>query len=218
MSILRPRFPIIVPILLSASCTALGMTEPAPLPPAQGSAELSLVRPGDRVALRIWNEPEMSDTFWVSESGIVTLPRLGAVEVTNKTVAELQDSLRVAYQKYLHNPSVDVVVLRRIGVTGGVRSPGLYMADLTMTIPDLIALAGGITEAGNPNDITLYRGAAQYDLGSDDRERLAMTDLQSGDQIIIGERGFIARNPLVAVSTGLTVLSVVLTQLIPALQ
>ena len=53
---------------------------------------------------------------------------------------------------------------------------------------DLIALAGGITEAGNPNDITLYRGAAQFSLGSNNREQLAMTDLQSGDQIIIGER------------------------------
>jgi protein involved in polysaccharide export with SLBB domain len=35
---------------------------------------------------------------------------------------------------------------RRVSVVGEVREPGIYLADLTMTLPDIIARAGGVTE------------------------------------------------------------------------
>lgn len=195
--------------ILAGCSTAATSETPAYLTPQETAAADVFVRPGDQVALHIWNEPEMSDTFSVASDGLVTLPRLGAVRVDGRSVREIETELREAYSEYLHNPSVDVVVLRRVGVIGEVKFPGLYLADLTMTLPDLIARAGGATPAGNPNDITLFRGSREFHFGADDRERLALTDIQSGDQIVIGERSFFARNSLAVVSTAVPVLTLI---------
>lgn len=167
-------------------------------------------RPGDRIALRIWNEPEMSDTFNISEAGEVILPRLGSVYVIDQEVVALQDSLRRAYSVYLRNPSVEVVVLRRIGIQGEVREPGIYLADLTMALPDMIAMAGGITEAGNPNRIVVLRGTQRLHYGRKNQGEFLVAGLQSGDQVIVGQRSFLARNPVAALSIATTVVTVFL--------
>ncbi len=153
-------------------------------------------RPGDRIALKIWNEPEMSDTFNISERGEAILPKLGAVHVTALPLAELQDSLRRAYAVYLRNPSVEIAVLRRIAVQGEVRQPGIYLADLTMGLPEIIARAGGYTEAGNPRNIVILRDGRRIRYGREEGAALLASELQSGDQIFVRPRSALARNPV----------------------
>jgi polysaccharide export outer membrane protein len=163
--------------------------------PAGGTA--ALPRPGDRIALKIWNEPEMSDTFNISERGEAILPKLGTVQVTSLPLAALQDSLRRAYAVYLRNPSVEIAVLRRISVQGEVRQPGIYMADLTMGLPDIIARAGGYTEAGNPRNVVILREGRRIRYGREGGDGLLASELQSGDQVFVRPRSALARNPMV---------------------
>src|SRR5688500_2198089 len=99
--------------LLAAGCASRGAPATVPTGAEQGAAANAEVAPGDQVALRIWNEPEISDAFTVAESGYVPLPKLGAVRAAAYTVAELEDTLRLAYTEYLRNPSVNIVILRR---------------------------------------------------------------------------------------------------------
>lgn len=153
-------------------------------------------RPGDRIALRIWNEPEMSDTFNISERGEAILPRLGAVHVASLPLGRLQDSLRRAYAVYLRNPSVEIAVLRRIAVQGEVRQPGIYLADLTIGLPEIIARAGGFTEAGNPRNIVIVRDGRRIRYGRETSNSLLAAELQSGDQIFVRPRSALARNPM----------------------
>ena len=122
------------------------------------TAEQAKVKPGDQVSLRIWAEPNLSGTFTVSASGDLVLPKVGVVKASNQSVASLQDSLQRAYNVYLRNSPIEVTVLRRIGVHGEVTKPGLYMVDLTMTLRDVIAEAGGVAPAGDPDRITVVRG------------------------------------------------------------
>jgi polysaccharide export outer membrane protein len=163
--------------------------------PATGTA--ALPRPGDRIALKIWNEPEMSDTFNISERGEAILPKLGSVHVTALPLAALQDSLRRAYAVYLRNPSVEISVLRRVSVQGEVRQPGIYLADLTIGLPEIIARAGGYTEAGNPRNIVIVREGRRIRYGREGGDRLLASELQSGDQIFVRPRSSLARNPMV---------------------
>lgn len=187
-------------LLLLATLAAL----PAGLA-AQGGADTvahptgaaATPRPGDRIALKIWNEPEMSDTFNISERGEAVLPKLGAVHVTSLPLMALQDSLRRAYAVYLRNPSVEIAVLRRIGVQGEVRQPGIYLADLTVGLPEIIARAGGYTDAGNPRNIVIVREGKQIRYGRRDREGILVSELQSGDQVFVRQRSAFARNPMV---------------------
>jgi polysaccharide export outer membrane protein len=163
--------------------------------PATGTA--AMPRPGDRIALKIWNEPEMSDTFNISERGEAILPKLGAMQVTALPLAALQDSLRRAYAVYLRNPSVEIAVLRRVSVQGEVRQPGIYLADLTMGLPEIIARAGGYTEAGNPRNVVILREGRRIRYGREGGDGLIASELQSGDQIFVRPRSALARNPMV---------------------
>jgi polysaccharide biosynthesis/export protein len=164
-------------------------------------------RPGDRVVLKIWNEPEMSDTFTVAQNGSVILPRLGSVPVQGVPIVELEDSLRRAYTAYLRNPSVEVAVLRRISVLGEVRNPGVYLADLTMGLPEVIARAGGPTENANMGRITVVRGSERFRFRGNRQEAMFAAQLLSGDQVIVERRNFLARNALATISTAVTVIA-----------
>lgn len=172
------------------------------------------LRPGDRIALKIWNEPEMSDTFHVAGTGEVVLPKLGAVKVVDQSAGSLQDSLRAAYGAFLRNPSVEVTVLRRIGVQGEVRNPDLYLVDLTMTLRDVIARAGGVTREGNARNVMVVRGEERISLAGDDIPQFRALELQSGDQVVVGRRSWFELNSLALVSTAAVIVSV----LYPVLQ
>ena len=172
------------------------------------------VLPGDRIALYIWNEPLMSDTFRIAETGFVTLPKIGEVHVAGQDALALQDSLRRAFAVFLRNPSVEVTVLRRIGVQGEVLTPGLYLADLTMTLRDVIATAGGVTQQGNPERIYIVREGAKTRVGESDLARFTAAELRSGDQVLIGRRNWFELNSLAIAGTAAVLVSV----LVPLLQ
>jgi polysaccharide biosynthesis/export protein len=191
--------------LIAATAFAGGCARTTQL---SGAADLGLqgnarapVLPGDRVALRIWTEPEMSDTFAVDESGRLALPTLGIVPAAGRPAGALQDSLRTAYVGYVRDPSVRVSVLRRVSVLGEVVRPGVYLADLTMVMSDAIAMAGGLTEGADPGKIILQREGTQIRVSQRDGSEYNLAGLRSGDQIVVRPKSFWARNPAVVVST-----------------
>ena len=159
------------------------------------------VRVGDKLAVHSWTQEELSDTFAVDENGRVALPTLGFLPAAGIAAGRLQDSIRTAYAGVLRDPALRVIVLRRIFVTGEVETPGIYLADLTMGVSDAIAMAGGLTEAGDPGKILVNRGAEQIRMSQRDRSSYSLAGLRSGDEIVVRPRSFWARNPAVVVST-----------------
>jgi polysaccharide export outer membrane protein len=174
------------------------------------------VQPGDQIALRIDREPEMSGTYPVDERGEVVLPRLGVMHVADQTAGTLRDLLRERYARYLREPAIEVTLLRRIAVQGDVYKPGLYMVDLTATLREAVALAGGVTEMGDPNRIDIVRDGRRYRVRTDDAAVFATAELRSGDRIVVGRRNWFARNPNAAIGTfsGLVGLFIAVTQLL----
>lgn len=167
------------------------------------------VLPGDRVRLGIWNEPMMSDTFHVGERGEVVLPKLGPVEVEGMMPLTVGDRIRQSYDEYLRNPAVDVTVLRRIGVLGEVREPTVYWLDVTMSVRDAIAMAGGVTPEGDQDDITLVREGRRLELDVEESAALVDAGLRSGDQIVVGRKNWFRLNAPYVISSGISLLSLV---------
>lgn len=194
------------PQIVMLSVRAEGQTAAAAESTSDDSAR---ARPGDRVVLKIWNEPEMSDTFVVAQSGNVILPRLGSTRIDGIPIYELEDSLRTLFATYLRNPSVEVVMLRRISVLGEVREPGIYLADLTMGLPELIARAGGPTENGDARRVTVLRGTERLEFSGRRQMDLFAAELHSGDQVIVSRKNFLVRNPWAAVSTAFTLVTLI---------
>lgn len=171
--------------------------------PAARAAERAAVTPvavGDRVRLKVWREPQYSDELPVDGAGQIVLPRVGPMTVTGLTIGTLQDSVRGRLQAFLREPVVQVTVLRRVGLQGEVRAPGLYYVDPTMTLRDVIAQAGGLTEAANASRVAVVREGREFPLGAATSVASA-ADLRSGDAIVVGRRSWLSRNALAVVST-----------------
>lgn len=154
-----------------------------------------VLQPGDLVRLRIWREPDLSGDFPVDQTGTAVLPKLGPTTVTGRQPDVLKAKLIAAYQEYLSHPSIEITFLRRVQVYGAVRTPGLYPVDMTMRLGDVLALAGGVTPDGNLKKMVLIRNGAKLSPTLSYGARVMDSQIRSGDEIFVPERGWISRNP-----------------------
>src|SRR5690606_10823358 len=179
---------------LLAGVGAGAAQDTSPAPNQEIPEESQVLRPGDFVRLRIWREPDLSGDYPVDEQGVVVFPLIGPRIVTDISPASLKRDLVDAYSVYLRHPSIDVVLLRRVNVLGAVARPGLYSVDPTVTVADVLALAGGTTPIGDPDAIQLIRDGRTITTRLSQRARLAELSVRSGDQFYVPERSWIARN------------------------
>ena len=166
----------------SASSTPLASTSLASPP-----------QPGDALEVRFSREPEQSGIYPIDEIGDVPLPFLGRRTVLDLSPAELRSTLLQQYEAQLPNQTVYVRVLRRVRVLGAVSQPGVYHVDATVTLADVIARAGGVSEDGHLTQVRLRRGDSEI---RTDIHVAATTipTLQSGDQVFVPRKSWLARN------------------------
>ena len=181
--------PLLLAALLAAAPALSAQDDPA-----------GTVRPGDVVRLRIWQEPDLSGDFSVHETGAVVLPKLGPVQAGGLSDAALRERVVAGFGEYLQHSSIEVTVLRRIQVLGAVRTPGLYPVDGTMSIADVLAVAGGTAADGLPNRVQLVRDGRRLDVRLSGTARVADTPIRSGDQLFVPQRGWADRNTGTVVS------------------
>jgi polysaccharide export outer membrane protein len=189
-----------------ATASAQAPSEPSASPDSASAAAAQRaanvpIAVGDRVRVKVWREPAFSDSVTVDQRGEVVLPRVGPMRVAGRTISTLQDTLRSRYAEWLRDPTVTVTVYRRVGVQGEVRAPSLYYVDVTMTLREVLAQAGGITEAGNTDDVSIVRDGRTMKLGKWRAGGPLSAELRSGDQVVVGRRSWLSRNALAAVST-----------------
>jgi len=192
-----PTRPLVLALAALLALPVAGSAQSAD--PAGSTYAQQTLKPGDIIRLAIWREPDFSGDFTVDEAGIVTLPRLGEVNVIRFTSAQLQAELITRYRQFLRNPSIVVTVLKRIQILGAVREPGLYPVDATISITDALALAGGVTPNGDNDTIELRRGSQTLVAELRGDQSLASTPLRSGDQLYVPERSWLSRNSNVVI-------------------
>ncbi|MFL5580974.1 MAG: polysaccharide biosynthesis/export family protein [Gemmatimonadaceae bacterium] len=196
-------------LLLLLAKPAAAQVTPQSSTEAARRAAAAHVAPGDRLVLKIAREKELSDSLiLVNEQGEATFPKLGVVPVSRFEIASLRDSLRARYATYLRDPAVDVVVLRRVAVSGEVRKPDVLYVDVSATLRDAIARAGGLTPDGDPNKVSVIREGRSTRVRQWQSDETTAADLRSGDQIYVGAKPWIVRNAIGAVSTAATVAAV----------
>jgi protein involved in polysaccharide export with SLBB domain len=193
---------IMAALLVSGSLAA----QTAPTPPA--FRVLPGLQPGDAVRLVFWREPDLNGDYLVDENGVVTLPLIGRRTVAGIPGQELKQTLIRELEAQLRNQSVQVSMLTRVRILGAVQKPGLYHVDATMMVGDAVALAGGATPNGRMNDIRVMRDGAVI------RSKLSATDpllseIRSGDQIIISERTWLSRNGAIVLGAAISALGIV---------
>jgi polysaccharide export outer membrane protein len=163
-------------------------TAAQPAPPADTLESLA-VRPGDVVRILVWGHPELSGEFPIDENYDLLYPLIGPINVRNLSVTGLRERLNTDLSQLFQRPFIAVTPLFRVAVLGEVLKPGLLSADPTLTIFDLIALAGGPTRDANQNKLQLIRGGQNIRLSLDPaaiaRSTLQELGVHSGDQVVV---------------------------------
>ena len=119
------------------------------------------LRPSDVVEISFTVAPEFNQTLTVQPDGYVTLKDAGMVEVQGLILAEFSDAVQKAYQGYLHDPQVAVLLKdfeRPYFIVGGeVGRPGKYELRSDTTVAEAVEIAGGMTQLAKHSQVVLFR-------------------------------------------------------------
>ena len=171
--------------LAGGSVAAQQTTAAAPAPTTS-----YMLRAGDVLKVTVWGHADFSGQFVVDETNHIQFPVIGDIDAHNVSVAELRDRLRAGLDQLFKQPFVTVEPLFRMAVLGQVRSPGLYTVNPTLSVLDVVAMAGGPTPSGSLNKIQLMRGGEALQLSFSKGSSLQDMGVRSGDQIMVGRKGF----------------------------
>lgn len=117
------------------------------------------VGPGDVLSIQVWKRPELSqDGIIVSPDGLIPVPRIGNLNVLNRTPKEVQQQVTAKLEYLYIKPEVTVRVQEyhnnKAFVLGRVSKPGVVNFPGRGTLLEALALAGGIPDQREENSLT----------------------------------------------------------------
>lgn len=122
-----------------------------------------VVGPGDGLAVDLWGGVSQRLYRVVDREGRVSLPEVGPIMVSGKSLAELQQSLQQTLRTQFRDVSADVSLARlrtvRVYEVGDVARPGAYDISSLSTPLNALFAAGGPTQRGSMRIVKHYRGA-----------------------------------------------------------
>lgn len=159
------------------------------------------LRPGDRVVVRVAEEPQLSGELTVDPSGMILVPLAGLVQVADRDFDEVAREIRERLGAELADRPVQVVPRFRMAILGEVRSPGLFPVDESYSFTDALAVAGGLTGDADREGIVVTRdGVTVVRVHADDVGELDIL-FRPGDRIFVERQGWVRRNLGVFVGT-----------------
>jgi len=118
---------------------------------------------GDVLNIQVWKEKDLSQTVIVRPDGKISLPLLGEVYVVGKEPSQLEDLIQTRLQSMVVQPRVTVTVTeihsRMVYITGEITRPGAYPLNTPITVLQLIAQAGGLTQFASKKKIHVLRAS-----------------------------------------------------------
>jgi polysaccharide export outer membrane protein len=130
--------------------------------------------------------------FLVLDSGDVKLPMIGMVHLEGMTIEKAEKYLEDLYESYYIDPFVRVKYMnKRVIVLGSPGGLVLPLENESISLIEVIAMAGGIDESGKAHNIRLIRGDLHepeiflIDLSTVSGMRHAMLDVRPGDIVYV---------------------------------
>ena len=182
--------------VLLASVLVLGTLSAAPAraqqqpPPAAAQDGAYLLGSSDKVRVTVYGEPSLSGEFFVTGSGVVSLPLIGEVKAAGLTLSQFQQAVQTSLSDgYLKDPrvSAEVLTFRPFYILGEVSKPGTYPYTSGLTVMNAVATAGGYTYRADKKQVFVKRN------GATEEQKLTLdptVTVAPGDTIRIGERFF----------------------------
>jgi polysaccharide export outer membrane protein len=121
-----------------------------------------VVGPGDGLSIDLWGGTTQRIYRVVDREGRVSLPEVGPLLVSGKSLADVQQSLQQLLRTEFRRVSADVSLARlrtiRVYEVGDVANPGAYDVSSLSTPLNALFMAGGPTQKGSLRIVKHYRG------------------------------------------------------------
>src|SRR5262245_2189727 len=149
---------------------------------------------GDVLEIVVWKEPDASvPTATVRPDGKISIPFIKEIHVAGLTPSALETMLTQKLSAYFRNPQITVLVKevnsQKIYVIGEVKKEGAIRLQAPMTVLQVLAEAGGITDYAKRSKIQIYRieGQKQKVYHFDYSEAVRGIQVEQNFQVLPGD-------------------------------
>jgi polysaccharide export outer membrane protein len=204
------RSTLVLILALAFGCATLAHAQVAPSgnrPKTTAPTEAGVVTepgftvgPEDVLAVHVWREADVTAEVTVRPDGMITLPLIRDVKAAGLSPNELAEQIQSSMREFITDATVTVIVRqmnsRKVFITGEVAKPGVYPLRSTITVVQFIALAGGLTEFAQANEIAVLRVkdgktttlmVPYKDIAKGKRVELNVV-LEPGDTVVVPEK------------------------------
>ncbi len=103
-------------------------------------------------------------SYTVNDSGFISFPFVGLIKVQDLTILQAKDSIQAALSNYISNATIIVkFVGKSVTIIGEVARQGKYIIyDDNVNIFTAISMAGGLTDYGDREHVTIIRESAGF--------------------------------------------------------
>jgi polysaccharide export outer membrane protein len=140
-----------------------------------------VIGPSDVLNVVYWREENLSAEVTVRPDGRISLPLINDVQAAGLTPDALRQRIVEAASQYVESPvvSVNVKVInsRKVYITGMVAKPGEYPLVGPTTVLQLLAIAGGLQEYADKENIMVIRPSEKNFRGDPFSFRVNYNDL-----------------------------------------
>lgn len=155
--------------------------------------------PGDEIDVSFTSAQELNRQLTLGPDGRISLPMVGHLLVTDRSLSQLEADISDAYSHHLVRPAVEVSLRRaapaKVWIDGQVQNPGVYDIPAgTIDTHQAMVLAGGLLVSAQPSRAALIRR------GRDGQRMMTVVDLRArranGPIIQRGDIIFVPRSSL----------------------
>jgi polysaccharide export outer membrane protein len=121
---------------------------------------------GDSIGVQVYQSPDLTLESRVSESGVISYPLIGNVQLGGLSLVEAEKTIADALRTggFVRSPQVNITLRQvrgnQVAVLGQVNRPGRFPLETVNTrVSDMLATAGGVTPTGD--DVLIVTGQRQ---------------------------------------------------------
>ncbi|WP_157214601.1 polysaccharide export protein EpsE [Polaromonas sp. CF318] len=158
-----PASPVAPPALQAAATTSPVAPPAVSATPALPNSQDYRLGAGDAIGVQVYQSPDLSIDARVSESGVISYPLIGSVQLGGLTISEAEKKIGDALKSggFVKVPQVNIVLRQvrgnQVAVLGQVSRPGRFPLETFNTrVSDMLAAAGGTTPTGD--DVLIVTG------------------------------------------------------------
>ncbi len=180
---------MLIGFILAANVSVMAVAEPASAEPGNSMSEYKL-GVGDKISIYVFDEPDLSKDYTLSDAGTISYPFLGELRVLGLTIGNLEDRIIAGLKgSYLIDPKVNITIreYRQFYISGEVERSGGYPYQPGLTLRKAVSVAGGLKERASKDKIYVIRD------GDPDKQRqlIGMDEpVFAGDTITVEQSFF----------------------------